>query len=164
MKLENISLGENVTVDPSTSINNLKLGNNVKIAKRCSIFGSKEHVLEIGDDSYVGMNTILNGYSAKLKIGSNVSIAQNVNIMTDSGPNASSKLQKIYPIIKEEITISDHCWIGASVIIMPGVTLGKYCIVAANSFVDKSFDDYSIVGGTPARLLKRIEPELLQKD
>ncbi|AWQ18187.1 2,3,4,5-tetrahydropyridine-2,6-dicarboxylate N-acetyltransferase [Pantoea ananatis] len=164
MKLENISLGDNVTVDPSTSINNLILGDNVKIAKRCSIFGSKQNILEIGKDTYVGMNTILNGYSAKLKIGSNVSIAQNVNIMTDSGPNASPVLQKIYPIIKKEITINDHCWIGASVIVMPGVTLGKYCVVAANSFVDKSFDDFSIIGGTPARLLKKIDPELLQKD
>ncbi|MGA4365135.1 acyltransferase [Pantoea ananatis] len=164
MKLENINLGDNVTVDPSTSINNLILGDNVKIAKRCSIFGSKQNILEIGKDTYVGMNTILNGYSAKLKIGSNVSIAQNVNIMTDSGPNASPVLQKIYPIIKKEITINDHCWIGASVIIMPGVTLGKYCIVAANSFVDKSFDDFSIIGGTPAKLLKKIDPELLQKD
>jgi len=164
MKLENISLGDNVTVDPSTSINNLILGDNVKIAKRCSIFGSKQNILEIGKDTYVGMNTILNGYSAKLKIGSNVSIAQNVNIMTDSGPNASPVLQKIYPIIKKEITINDHCWIGNSVIVMPGVTLGKYCVVAANSFVDKSFDDFSIIGGTPARLLKKIDPELLQKD
>lgn len=164
MKLENINLGDNVTVDPSTSINNLILGDNVKIGKRCSIFGSKQNILEIGKDTYVGMNTILNGYSAKLKIGSNVSIAQNVNIMTDSGPNASPVLQKIYPIIKKEITINDHCWIGASVIIMPGVTLGKYCIVAANSFVDKSFDDFSIIGGTPAKLLKKIDPELLQKD
>ncbi|MBN6030072.1 acyltransferase [Pantoea ananatis] len=164
MKLENISLGDNVTVDPSTSINNLILGDNVKIAKRCSIFGSKQNILEIGKDTYVGMNTILNGYSAKLKIGSNVSIAQNVNIMTDSGPNASPVLQKIYPIIKKEITINDHCWIGASVIVMPGVTLGKYCVVAANSFVDKSFDDFSIIGGTPARLLKKIDPKLLQKD
>lgn len=164
MKLENISLGENVIVDPSSSINNVKLADNVKVAKRCSVFGSPSYILEVGENSYVGMNSLLNGYSEKLIIGANVSVAQNVNIMTDSGPNASIELQKIYPLRKEAITIGDHCWIGASAIIMPGVRLGKYCVVAANSFVDMSFGDYSIIGGSPARLLKKIDPNLLQKD
>lgn len=164
MKIENIILLGTATVDPSSSINNVALGNNVKIAKRCSVFGSVGNILEIGDDSYIGMNTILNGYSAKLTIGCNVSIAQNVNIMTDSGPNASVVLQKIYPIIKEEIVIGDHCWVGASAIITPGVKLGKYCVVAANSYVTTSFDDYSIIGGTPAKLLKKIDPSHLCKE
>ncbi|MDC9615814.1 acyltransferase [Xenorhabdus khoisanae] len=164
MKLENITLVGSATVDPSTSINNVRLGDNVKIAKRCSVFGSKENVLEIGHDSYVGMNSVLNGYSAKLTIGAHVSIAQNVNIMTDSGPNASELLQKIYPIQKEEIEIGDHCWIGTSAIIMPGVKLGNFCIVAANSYVNTSFEDYSIIGGTPARLIKKIDPYELKKD
>lgn len=164
MRLGNITLGENVTVDPSSSINNVFLKDNVKVAKRCSIFGSPEHPLEVGENSYIGMNSLLNGYSAKLTIGANVSIAQNVNIMTDSGPNASSELQKLYPIIKEEIVIGDHCWIGASAIIMPGVCLGQFCVVAANSFVDRSFDDYSVVGGTPAKLIKKNDPNFLCKD
>lgn len=158
MKIENITLVGSATIDPSTSINNVHLGNNVKIAKRCSVFGSSNNILEIGDDSYVGMNSILNGYSAKLTIGAHVSIAQNVNIMTDSGPNASELLQKIYPIEKAEISIGNHCWIGTSAIIMPGVKLGNFCIVAANSYVNSSFEDYSIIGGTPARLIKKIDP------
>ncbi|PDO90099.1 acyltransferase [Kosakonia pseudosacchari] len=164
MKLENITLVGCATVDPTSSINNVRLGENVKIAKRCSIYGSKENILEIGHDSYIGMNSIINGYSAKLTIGAHVSIAQNVNMMTDSGPNASELLQKIYPIEKEEIKIGDHCWIGTSAIIMPGVKLGNFCIVAANSYVNSSFDDYSIIGGTPARLIKKIDPAELQKD
>ncbi|BET98612.1 acyltransferase [Xenorhabdus taiwanensis] len=164
MKLENITLVGSATVDPSTSINNVRLGDNVKIAKRCSVFGSKENVLEIGHDSYVGMNSILNGYSAKLIIGAHVSIAQNVNIMTDSGPNASELLQKIYPIQKEKVEIGDHCWIGTSATIMPGVKLGNFCIVASNSYVNTSFENYSIIGGTPARLIKRIDPYELEKD
>ncbi|WP_039058583.1 acyltransferase [Enterobacter sp. Bisph1] len=164
MRLENIIIAESAIVDPSTSINNVCLRENVKIAKRCSVFGSKENLLTIGHDTYVGMNSILNGYSAKLTIGCHVSIAQNVNIMTDSGPNASELLQKLYPIEKSEIQIGDHCWIGASTIIMPGVKLGNFCIVAANSYVTTSFEDYSLIGGTPARLIKKIDPNMLHKD
>lgn len=164
MKIENIHLDGTADIDPSTSINNVHLGNNVKIAKRCSVFGSREYILEIGHDTYIGMNSTINGFSAQLKIGAHVSIAQNVNIMTDSGPNASPMLQQIYPIVKEETEIGDHCWIGASTTIMPGVKLGDFCIVAANSYVNTSFDDYSIIGGTPARLIKKIDPALLAKD
>lgn len=157
MKIANIVLGENVSIDPSTSINNVTIGNGVKIAKRCSIYGSSDHPLIIGEGTYVGMNTILNGFKAELKIGARVSIAQNVNIMVDSGPNASPEMQKIYPIIEGAISIGDDSWIGANVIIMPNVTLGKFCVVAANSFVNESFEDYSLIAGSPARFIKKIK-------
>ncbi|WP_241317634.1 acyltransferase [Chryseobacterium arthrosphaerae] len=156
MKISNISIGENVVIDPTTSINNVKIADNVKIAKLCSIYGSEKNQLEIGESSYVGMFSILNGFSRKLTIGKHVSIAQNVNIMTDSGPNASEEMQNIFPLISGEVQIGDHSWIGANVIIMPGVQLGKFCVVAANSFVNKSFPDYSMIGGNPAKLIKTL--------
>ena len=154
MKFANITLGDNVDIDPSTSFNNVAIGSNVKIAKRCSIFGGPENPVEIHESAYIGMNSILNGFAAKLVIGAHVSIAQNVNMMVDSGPNASKVMQVLFPLEKGPIEIGDHSWIGASAIIMPGVTLGKYCIVAANSYVTSSFPDFSIVGGTPAKLIR----------
>ncbi len=156
MKFANISLGNDVEIDPSSSINNVIIGDRVKIAKRCSIFGSPESILEIGKGAYVGMNCILNGYAAKIIIGSYVSIAQNVNIMVESGPNASESLLKIFPIIKGPVTLGDNCWIGANVVVMPNVTLGEYCIVAANSFVNRSFPPFSIIGGSPAYLIRHL--------
>ena len=159
MITQNIKLGQNVNIDPSTSINNVRIDDNVKIAKNCSIFGGPENLLTIGNGSYVGMNSILNGYKAQLKIGSNVSIAQNVNIMVDSGPNASLLMQKIFPIEIKPVIIGDHSWIGANVIIMPGVKLGRFCAVAANSFVNQSFEDYSVIGGSPAQLIRKMSQE-----
>ena len=163
MKFANITLGENVEIDPSTSFNNVKIGNNVRIAKRCSIFGSADNPVEINDSCYIGMNTILNGFADKLVIGAHVSIAQNVNMMVDSGPNASRAMQALFPLEKAPIEIGDHSWIGASAIIMPGVILGRYCIVAANSYVNTSFPDYSIIGGTPAKLIRILNDEEISK-
>lgn len=156
MKTSNIFLGKDVEIETSTSINNIKTGDNVKIAKNCSIYGGPDNLLEIGEKTYIGMNTVINGFSAKIKIGKRVSIAQNVNIMSDSGPNASESMQKIFPIEKKEIVIGDDCWIGTGSIIMPGVKLGKMCVVAANSFVKDSFEDFSMIGGNPAKLIKKI--------
>lgn len=154
MKVENITIGKEVTIEPSSSINNVKIGDHVRIAKRCSIYGGPENLLEIGDNSYVGMNSVLNGFAAKLTIGKNVSISQFVNIMVDSGPNASPGMMNVFPIIKGSITIGHDSWIGSSAIIMPNVVLGEYCVVASNSFVNKSFPAYSIIGGTPAKLIR----------
>lgn len=83
--------------------------------------------------------------------------------MVDSGPNASEVLQRIYPIKKGSIYIGDHSWIGASAIIMPGVHLGKFCIVAANSFINSSFPDYSIIGGNPAKLIRKMTETEIKK-
>jgi len=157
MITSNIQLGEGVSIDPSSSVNNVTVGNHVKIAKNCSIFGSAQFPLEIGDSTYIGMFSIINGFKAKVSIGKNVSIAQNVNIMADSGPNASPLMQQYYPMITGNVKIGDHSWLGANVIIMPGVELGEFCVVAANTFVDKSFPSYSVIGGNPAKLIKRIE-------
>jgi len=161
MRYENLLLRGEAEIGPGTTINNVDIGIGVKIAKRCSIFGSAQYILSIGDNSYIGMNTLINGFNAPIVIGKNVSIAQNVNIMSDSGPNASQKLQSIYPIHKESVHIGDDCWIGASAVIMPGVKLGKCCVVAAQSFVTRSFDDYSVIGGSPATLIKMIDKNKL---
>ncbi|MEI6435924.1 MAG: acyltransferase [Bacteroidota bacterium] len=156
MKFANIFLGANVEIDPTATFNNVVIGDNVKIAKQCTLFGSAEFPLEIQNDSYIGMNTTINGYHARVTIGDHVSIAQHVNIMADSGPNASAPMQRIFPIIKGEIFIGNHSWIGANVVIMPGVRLGKFCVVGANSFVNKSFSDYSVIGGSPAKIIRRL--------
>lgn len=156
MIFANIILGCNVDIDPSSTVNNAEIHDGVKIAKRCSIFGAPSNLIVIDTNTYIGMNSILNGYSAKLTIGHNVSIAQNVNIMCDSGPNASRVMQRIFPIIKGPVAIGNHCWIGASVIILPNVTIEDYCIIAANSFVNTSFDSFSIIGGTPAKLIRKL--------
>ena len=163
MRYANINLGKDVEIDPSSSVNNVIIGDNVRIAKRCSVFGSPDNLLEIGSDTYIGMNCLLNGYAAKLTVGCNVSIAQNVNIMVDSGPNASPAMQNVFPVEKKPVAIGNHVWIGTGSIIMPGVTLGDYCVVAANSYVNKSFDHFTIIGGNPAKILRTFTEDEKQK-
>jgi acetyltransferase-like isoleucine patch superfamily enzyme len=53
----------------------------------------------------------------------------------------------------EPVAIGDGSWLGINVCILAGVSLGKNCVVAANSVVTSSFPDYSVIGGAPARLL-----------
>lgn len=163
MITSNIDLGTNVSIDNDASINNVKIGDNTKIAAGVRVFGSPKLQLIVGENCYFGPNTIVEGYNAQVTIGNHVSFAQNINLMSGSGPNASEIMQRIFPIIKGEVHLGDHTWIGASVVIMPNVTLGKFCIVAANSFVNKSFPDYSIIGGSPAKLIRILTKEEIEK-
>ncbi|WP_400192022.1 acyltransferase [Hymenobacter sp. B81] len=158
MIVANIQLGQGVFVDPSSSINNVVLGDKVKIAKNCSVFGSETYPLAIGAGSYVGPNSFIQGFAAPVTIGERVSIAQSVNIMSNSGPNASPLMQRYFPLQQAAVSIGDDCWLGTNVVVMPGVVLGRCCVVAANSFVNKSFEPYSVIGGNPARLLRKLEP------
>ena len=54
----------------------------------------------------------------------------------------------------ENVVIEDDVWIGQRVIILPGVTIYKGCIIGAGAVVTKSFPPYSIIGGNPAKLIK----------
>jgi acetyltransferase-like isoleucine patch superfamily enzyme len=167
MVISNIVLGKDVYIEKTASINNATIGDKTKLAGDVKLFGSKENSIEVGKECYFGPYSMIEGYNAKVVIGDNVSFAQNVNLMSGSGPNASERFQRIFPIVKGPVSIGDHSWIGASVIIMPNVVVGKFCIVAANSFVNSSFPDYSIIGGSPAKLIRTLtesEIEIILKN
>ncbi len=55
---------------------------------------------------------------------------------------------------KRKVIIGNDVWIGQRVMIMPGVTIGDGCIIAAGAVVTKDIPPYSIAGGVPARVLK----------
>ena len=56
----------------------------------------------------------------------------------------------------KDIVIKNGAWLGANVIVLPGVTIGVNCVVGAGSVVTKSMPDYAICGGVPARIIKYI--------
>ena len=95
-----------------------------------------------------------------LIIGNRVSIGSNVLIITDSSPN-NSKLLKIFPMESKNVIIEEDAWIGASVTILPGVTIGKCSVVGSGSVVTKSIPEYSIAVGVPAKVINKINPDEL---
>lgn len=159
----NIRLGKNVWIEKDASVNNIQIGDNTRIAQRAKLFGAESHPMEVGEGCYFAINCFIEGFNAKITIGNFVSFAPNVALISGSAPNASSKMQRVFPMIKGPITIGDHCWISINSTIMGNVNIGKYSIVGANSFVNKSFPDYSIIGGTPAKLIRTLSPDEIEK-
>ena len=68
-------------------------------------------------------------------------------------PKAGPILEQML-ICKGEVHIQENTFIGYGACILPGVTLGKNCVVGINSVVTHSFPDYSMVAGAPAKLIK----------
>jgi acetyltransferase-like isoleucine patch superfamily enzyme len=56
--------------------------------------------------------------------------------------------------VRRPVQIDDDCWIGANAVILAGVTIGKGCIVGANSVVSQDLPPYSVAAGAPARVVK----------
>ncbi len=116
----------------------------------------------LGEGSYanIGLHTDSAG-AAPVYIGKNVSIAPDVCFITDSVPNNSKILSEI-PYVKERliqnksIVIEDDVWIGAGVIILPGVRIGKCSIIGAGAVVINDVKEYAIYAGVPAKLLREI--------
>ena len=57
------------------------------------------------------------------------------------------------------VLIKKNAWLGMNVTICPGVTIGKYAVVAAGAVVTKNVPDYAVVGGVPAKVIKYLEPD-----
>lgn len=95
----------------------------------------------------------------RISIGNYTGVAYDVIILTSSRPGYKSGLAKIYDHISKPVTIGNNCWIGARTTILPGVTIGNYCVVAAGAVVNKDVPDYTVVGGVPAKEIKKLNPE-----
>jgi len=89
----------------------------------------------------------------KITIEDYVQTALGVTFIAGSHENESFKAKK-----EQQIIVGAGTWIGANATILGGVTIGKGCIVGAGSLVNKSFPDFSIVGGVPAKIIKRRTP------
>ena len=99
--------------------------------------------------------TILNASS--VTIGNDVLFASHVMISSENhGMNPESEQSYMaQPLETKPVNIGDGCWIGEKVCILPGVNIGKKCIIGAGSVVARSIPDYSIAVGNPARVIKR---------
>lgn len=129
------------------------LGRKSVIESFCCINNAVGDVI-IGDHTRIGIhNTIIGPVS----IGSHVNLAQGITV-TALNHNFSDKTKNIgnQGITTKQVTIKDDVWIGANAVILPGITIGRHCVVAAGAVVTKDVPDNTLVGGVPAKIIKRL--------
>lgn len=92
-----------------------------------------------------------------ITIGDRVSIAPRVTLVTSSHPN-NSHIRPFAPVEQGPITLEADAWIGASAIILPGVTVGRGAVVGAQSVVSSNVEPLHVVSGQPARTIRVLTP------
>ena len=136
--------------------NKFELGANSTIEDFSAINNGVGPVV-IGYQTKIGLSNTIIG---PVTIGNNIRLAQNITL---SGLNHNYQDVTIpihaQGVATAPIIIEDHTWIGANVVVVAGVIIGKHAIVAAGSIVTKDIPPYSVVAGNPARVLKKYNPK-----
>ena len=152
----------------------LKLGKNVIFEKGVLVFHPEN--IKIGDNIYIGHNTILKGYyknkmvidnhtwigqgcffhsAGGIKIGKAVGIGPMVKILTSQHIKSNNlEIPVLFTELEfKKVIIEDGCDIGIGSIVLPGVVIGKGAIIGAGSVVNKNVPEYEIWAGVPAKFI-----------
>ena len=108
----------------------------------------------IGNHTRIGLHNTIIG---PVEIGNNVNLAQGITV-TALNHNFSDSNKQIdeQGVSTNPVTIEDDVWIGANAVVLPGVTIGHHCVVAAGAVVTKDVPPHSLVAGVPAKVIKQI--------
>tara|TARA_Y100000588_G_scaffold373868_2_gene448235 strand:- start:5023 stop:5508 length:486 start_codon:yes stop_codon:yes gene_type:complete len=111
-----------------------------------------------GSEITIGSNTHFAPYGVlygPLTIGDNVAVAAHVVFASIGHGYDRTDIPMVeQPAQKKEIVIEDDVWIGANAVVIGGVTVGTGSIVGAGAVVTKDVPPFSVVGGTPAEVIR----------
>lgn len=158
-----IRIGEDTTVAKDAKVE-IRFGGTISIGKQCYIqdgvlilsYGGN---IQIGNRCSISPYTIVYGHG-NTKIGNNVIIAGHCMIIPNNHNFGNTNL----PIrdqgnSSKGIVVEDDVWIAHGCSILDGVTIGKGSVIAAGSVLITNVPPYSVFGGVPARLIKKIKNE-----
>lgn len=136
LRLQGAKIGKSITYYPGIRINpcrRLKLGDHVDLAWGVIITTGGN--VEIGDRTLIGYRTIIS--------------SANHIIPNDKGHIFGAGHDR------KKVIIENDVWVGGNCTIVAGVTIGEGAVVAAGSVVSKDVEPFTIVGGIPAKLLRK---------
>jgi len=148
------SVGRNPIVlgKPRIDATNLVIGDNFSLwsAHRQTLVTGWGQ-MRFGDRCFVNSGSIV--FSAcEVTVGDDVALANEVYVMDSDSHGVEGRAVK-----EEPVRIGDGTWVGARAIILPGVTIGRRCLIAAGSVVSKDVPDDTLVAGNPARVIRKLE-------
>lgn len=114
----------------------------------------KKDKIRIGEATYINRNTVLDGFN-KLWIGKRVMIGPMCFITDSDHTLVDGEDVKSQPMQVGETIIEDGAWIGAGVIVLRNVRIGKLAAVGAGAVVTKDVPAGAVVAGVPAREIRR---------
>lgn len=164
------SLGHNVQIAKNCTIiglENIEIGNNVRIDGYCSIIASGEGWLKLGSFIHIGGYCLLSaGDGIQMEDFSGLSQGVHIYSRTDdySGKHLTNPTvpDKYTGVTRGAVRLEKHVIIGSGSVILPKVTIGEGSSVGALSLISKSLEQWGVFFGCPAKRLKGRSNRLLE--
>lgn len=163
------SLGDNVQIAKNCTIvglENIQIGNNVRIDGFSTIIASGTGYLELGSYIHIGGYSLLIA-GGGIKMGDFSGISQGVKIYSRTDDYSGKYLtnptipQEYTGVVSGTVSLDRHCIVGAGSVILPNVTIKEGTAVGSLSLVTKDLDSWGVYFGSPAKKLKNRSKKLL---
>ena len=151
-------IGENVIFERDVLVfhpENIEIGNNVYVGHNTILKGYYKNEMIIGDHTWIGQACFLHS-GGGLEIGKAVGIGPAVKIITSTHKEEDLAKPILFCDVEfGKVVIEDGCDIGIGSSILPGVKIGEGSIVGAGAVVTKDVKPYTVVAGVPAKILRK---------
>lgn len=148
-----LTVGEDTRIDDSVRFNHTERAP-IVIGARANLYRGSELTgpVTIGDDVFVNRDAYIRPGTT---IGDRVNIGPFVRLITDTHDIGPAE-KRAGAVRHDPIVVGDGTWIGASATVVAGVRIGRGCVIAAGAVVTEDVPDNVLVGGVPARVLRRL--------
>lgn len=133
------------------------IGENCDIESPLVFHNCKDYKnLSIGNECHIGKAVFID-LKAPVTIEDSVTISMGTSIITHLDVGNSLLAGEKYPLQKDQVIFKRGCYIGANATILHGVTIGENSMVGAGAVVVADVPSFSVVGGVPARIIKKLD-------
>jgi len=137
---ERVWASSDVEIETNSEVH---IGEGTTIQRRCTINGSTR----IGANCIFAPNVFVSSGTHPFRVKPHIPIREQERTLAASNKGTSA--------LDRPVWIQDDCWLGANVVVCPGVTIGKGSVVGANAVVTRDVAPYSVVAGSPAKSIGR---------
>ncbi|MGD8598804.1 MAG: acyltransferase [Anaerolineae bacterium] len=148
-----VMVGEGCFLDAHSMTGRITLDDDVWLSRGCYVVAYHNAAVQIAAQAYIGHRCLLYGHGG-IQVGRDVLMANDVQLICGNHTYARRDVPiRAQPTVEEPIVIEDDVWLGASAIVLGGVTVGRGSVVGAGSVVTRDLPPYSIARGVPAQVV-----------
>ncbi len=130
-------------------------GAKVSIASGCFFTHTDLSTVQLGNDVFINHDVYFDNGGA-IVVGNGVDIGDHVRLLTGTHAIGSSAKRAGYGCVRKAISIGDGCWLGSSVVVLPGCAIGSGAVIGAGAIVNGDCEADWLYCGVPARKVRRL--------